>query len=282
MAETKTNVKQKVLDKWTLFKTWFLTTTFINNFTSYPRYYATGFATSLIPVLKKLYKDTPEEITDALQVYGEAYYLAEPTTSAAVTAMVVRMEEQRANGADISRQYINAIKTGVMGGLTGFGDTLFTSALRPLAMAIFTPMAIAGNVMGPLGFLLFKTVCRYINGAIWYIACLKAGKSAINDVLSKGSGMLRSAIDGITVLSLFAMGAMACKYVTPAFTLSVTVNETTASLQSVVDSALPGLLPLASIFSIYWMVNKKKMGVIKIVLIFLAISLIGCLVGLFG
>lgn len=276
------DVKKIVLDKWTLFKTWFLTTTFINNFTSYPRYYATGFATSLIPVLKKLYKDRPEEIADALQVYGEAYYLAEPTTGAAVTAMVIRMEEERANGADISRQYINAIKTGIMGGLTGFGDTLFTSAVRPLAMALFTPLAISGSFAGPLGFMFFKAFARYLNGAIWYLACLKAGKGAITEILSKGSNVLKPLMEGITVLSLFVMGAMACRYVTPAFTLQITVNETTRALQDVCDSALPGLLPLGSIFSIYWMINNKKWGVTKIVLIFLLVSFVGVLLHLFG
>lgn len=274
-------VKKYVLDKWTLFKTWYLTVTFVNGLTTYPRYYGVGFAASLIPVLKKLYADRPEEIKEALQVYGEAYYLAEPGTGAAVTAIVVRMEEERANGADISRQSVNTFKTGVMGGLTGFGDTVFSSTLRPLALAIFTPMAIAGNIMGPLGFLIFKTACRYGNGLFWYVTCLKVGKDALGSIMGKGSSLLKKLINLTSVLSMFVMGAMVCKYVNPKFALEFTSGETTASLQTFLDSALPGILPLGSVMLMYWMLNKKKLSVVKVILIFLAISLVGVVLGIF-
>ncbi len=274
--------KKYILDKWTLFRCWYRSITYVNMSISYPRYYGVGFANGIIPALRKLYADRPEEIKDALQKYGESYYLAEPSTGAAVTAVVLRMEEERANGADISRDSINAFKTGVMGGLTGFGDTIFSSTLRPLAMAIFTPMAIAGNVMGPLGFLLFKGTARYANGALWYLSCLKLGKAALGSMLDKGSGLLKMLVDGTAILSMFVMGAMTSKYVTAKVALQVTVSETTASLQSFLDSALPGIIPIGTVFLMYWLMGSKKMSVIKVILIFLVISIVGSLIGLFA
>lgn len=275
------NVKKYVLDKWTLFKTWYYTITFLNGLTNYPRYYGIGFAASMIPVLKKLYKDRPEEIKDALQKYGSAFYLAEPSTSAAITGIVVSMEEERANGADISRDSINTFKSGVMGGITGFGDTIFTSTLRPIALAIFTPMAIAGNILGPLGFLIFKTAARYINSAFWFSTCYKLGKNALGTMLSKGNNLVKKAIDGTVIMSMFVMGAMSSQYVTAKFALEFTKGETVSSLQTFLDSALPGIVPLSTVFIMYWLLNKKKMSVINVILIFLVISVVGSIVGLF-
>jgi len=277
--ENKANV---VLDKWTLFKVFYITSTFMAHFTTYPRFYGVGFAASVLPAIKKLYRDKPEEIIDAMQTYGETYYLAEPMTSCAVTAIVLRMEEERAAGKDISRSVINNFKTGVMGGLTGFGDTIFTSTLRPLALAVFTPMAIAGNIMGPIGFVLFKTSCRYAVGVFMFRTCYKLGKNALGSIMKQGSGLMGKLTDGVTILSMMVMGAMVSKYVTPSIALSYTVNDTTTTVQSFLNSALPGILPLGTVFLTYWLMSKRSFSVIKIILMFLIVCIVGSLIGVFA
>lgn len=279
---TEEKKTDSVLDTWTLIKIFYLSSTLLPHFTTYPRFYGTGFAAAVLPAIKKLYKNKPEEIIDAMQAYGEAYYLAEPMTSCAVTAIVLRMEEERAEGKPISRSMINNFKTGVMGGLTGFGDTIFTSTLRPLAMAVFTPMAIAGNIMGPLGFLLFKSFCRYAWGIFMFTTCYKLGKNALGSIMKQGSGLMAKLTEGVTILSMMVMGAMVSKYVSPTVALSVTVGETTTSIQSFLNSALPGILPLGTVFLTYWLMNKKNFNVIKIILMFLVICVIGSLSGVFA
>lgn len=281
VEETK-QVPAVELDKWTLFKVFYLSSTLMPHFTTYPRYYGVGFAAGILPAIKKLYKDRPDEIIDAMQTYGETYYLAEPMTGCGVTAIVLRMEEERAAGKDIPRSTMNNFKTGVMGGLTGFGDTIFTSTLRPLAMAVFTPMAIAGNIMGPLGFLLFKTFCRYAWGTFMFKSCYKLGKNALGSIMKQGSGLMGKLTEGVTILSMMVMGAMVSKYVTPTIALSYTVGETTTTLQSFLDSALPGILPLGSVFLTYYLMSKKNLSVIKIILIFLVVCIVGALTGIFG
>ena len=272
----------KKLDKWTLFKVFYMSSTFISNFITYPRFYGTGFAAAILPAIKKLYRDKPEEIRDAMLSYGEAYYLAEPMTGCGVTAIILRMEEERAAGKDIPRSTMNNLKTGIMGGLTGFGDTIFTSTLRPLGLAIFTPMAIAGNIMGPIGMILFKTACRYGWAVFMFTTCYKLGKNALGSIMKQGSGIMGKLTDGVMTLSMMVMGGMVCSYVTPTIALSYTSGEATASVQTFLDGALPGILPLGSVFLIYYLMNKKNFGVIKIILIFLAICIIGSLLGVFA
>ena len=74
------------------------------------------------------------------------------------------------------------------------------------------------------------------------------------------------------------MGAMSAKYVTPKFTLTFTAGETTASLQTFLDSALPGILPLATVFLCYYLMDKKKISATKIILGLLVFCILGALV----
>lgn len=279
MNEVKDN--KKILDFWTMFKVWYLNFHCIMHLTNYPRYHGIGLACCLLPALKKLYKDKPEEIMDAMKVYGEGYYLSEPSTGCSVTGIILSMEAERAAGKDITRKTINNVKTGLMGGLTGFGDTIFTATLRPLAMAICTPMAIAGNPAGPILFMLFKAGARAVNSIFWLGTGYKLGKNAVGTMLAKGRGIMDKFIEGTVVLSMVVMGGMVCDYVKPQFALEWTSGETTKSLQELLDSILPGILPLATVFLIYYLLQKRKMNVTVVILIFLAISLVGTLLGIF-
>lgn len=274
-------MSEKKLDRITLIKQWFIGINFFNSCVTYQRRFGTGFAMSMIPVLKKLYGNNKEEIAEGLRFYNDKFYITEPSTGMVINAIVAKMEEARANGADLQREDMESIKSGLMGALAGFGDTLFTSTLRPVGMALFTPMAIAGNILGPLGFWICGASLRWLNGIFWYTQGLKFGTDALNVLLEGGNDKLRKIMDAMGILSMFVMGAMTANYVTPKVALSWTINETTASLQSFLDGALPGILPLAFVFTSYWLMSKKKVSAIKIIVGMLVICVLGALIGLF-
>ncbi|MEY8339260.1 PTS system mannose/fructose/sorbose family transporter subunit IID [Lachnospiraceae bacterium 62-35] len=273
------NEKKIVLDKKTLFKSWFIGINFFNNAHSYQRMFGCGFTASMLPVLSELYDQ--EEMAEAMKFYSDKYYITEPSTGMVINAILTKMEESKANGAEIEREDMEAVKSGLMGALAGFGDTIFTSTLRPVGMAIFTPMALAGNVLGPLGFWLTGAACRWVNGAFWYTRGLKLGTSALDAMMEGGNTLLRKGMDGMAILSMFVMGAMSAKYVTPKFALTFTAGETTASLQTFLDGALPGILPLAMVFVSYYLMDKKKVGATRIIMGLLVICILGALAGLF-
>jgi mannose/fructose/N-acetylgalactosamine-specific phosphotransferase system component IID len=143
-------------------------------------------------------------------------------------------------------------------------------------------MAIAGNIMGPIGFILFKSICRYAWGIFMFTTCYKLGKSALGSIMKQGSGIMGKLTEGVTILSMMVMGAMVSKYVTPKIALSYTVGETVTSVQTFLDSALPGILPLGTVWLTYWLMNKKGFSVIKIILMFLVVCVIGSLIGVFA
>ncbi len=66
---------------------------------------------------------------------------------------------------------IDNVKASLMGPLAGLGDSFFWGTLRLIATGIGTSLALKGNILGPILFLLVFNV-PYILGAL---VCLPAG-----------------------------------------------------------------------------------------------------------
>ena len=74
---------------------------------------------------------------------------------------------------------------------------------------------------------------------------------------------------------------MASSYVKLTIPIAFTVGGTQMTIQGILDSIAPGLLPLGVVFGIYYVLKNKtqKYGLISIAIV--VISILGALVGLF-
>ena len=79
---------------------------------SYERLQSLVFCASMTPVLKKLY-DTDEELSAALKRHL-VFFNTEGILGAIIQGIVISMEEQKANGENITDDAITGIKTGLM------------------------------------------------------------------------------------------------------------------------------------------------------------------------
>ena len=77
-----------------------------------------------------------------------AFFNAEGIWGAVIHGIVIAMEEQRALGLPISTEAISGVKVGMMGPLSGIGDTIDWSTLRPLLIALVLPLAENGSLVG--------------------------------------------------------------------------------------------------------------------------------------
>ena len=91
---------------------------------NYERLEATGLVHSYKHVIKKLYGDNPEEYKACIQRHMQ-FFNTEPHIGGVIPGIVLAMEEERANGAPITGEAINGVKTGLMGPFAGIGDTLW-------------------------------------------------------------------------------------------------------------------------------------------------------------
>ncbi len=72
-----------------------------------------GFAYIMAPAIKRLYPD-PSQRKAAMKRHLQ-FFNTSPIMQSLITGVVLSMEEDRANGADISDDTINAVKTAMMG-----------------------------------------------------------------------------------------------------------------------------------------------------------------------
>lgn len=280
MEETNKELKQKkqITNK-DLMRVWWRWVFFQEASVSYERLQAPGFFYAISPVLVKLYGDNPEELTAACKRHMQ-FYNSEPYCGLAIHGITLALEEERANGAPITDEAINSLKTGLMGPLAGLGDSVRAGTIAPIVTAFCISIGQTGNLIAP--FLLEGILVAIVwPFAIWLLKkSYHTGKEGIQEIFSSGKlnwiTTMTSTLGGIT------LGALAASYVTLTSSLEFVLGKgSKIALQAdVLDVILKNILPLSMVLLSVYLLNKK-VSAVKIILILAAVSAAGVLIGLF-
>lgn len=269
---------KKITDK-DLMRVWWRWVFFQEASVSYERLQAPGFFYAISPVLQKLYGDNQEELIAACKRHMQ-FYNSEPYCGLAIHGITLALEEERANGAPISDETINSLKTGLMGPIAGLGDSVRAGTIAPIVTAFCISLGQTGNLLAPI--LLEGIMVALIwPFAIWLLKkSYHTGKDGIQEIFSNGKltwiTTLTSTLGGIT------LGALAASYVKLSSPFEFILGEgSSISLQEgVLDVILKNLLPLSMVLLSVFLLNKK-VSAVKIILILAAICIIGVLLGIF-
>ncbi|MGB4824339.1 MAG: PTS system mannose/fructose/sorbose family transporter subunit IID, partial [Leuconostoc mesenteroides] len=129
---------------------------FLQGSWNYERMQNVGWAYSMIPAIKKLYK-SKEDRALALQRHLE-FFNTHPYVASPILGVTLALEEERANGAPIDDTAIQGVKVGMMGPLAGIGDPVFWFTVRPILGALGASLAMSGNILGPILFFVLWNV----------------------------------------------------------------------------------------------------------------------------
>jgi|WetSurMetagenome_2_1015567.scaffolds.fasta_scaffold00347_7 fructoselysine/glucoselysine PTS system EIID component len=237
----------------------------------------TGFAFSIIPVLKKLYS-TKESMVNALKRHLQ-FFNTTAHGSTLILGITAAMEEQNSQKDDFDEESINAVKLGLMGPLAGVFDSFFWGTLKVIAAGVGISLALNGNILGPILFILIfnipHLVLRYNLTFIGYNAGNKflqnLAKSNIMDRLTTGASIL-----GLMVIG--AMPAMLMPITTP---LKIGTSDSQVAVQSILDQLVPGILPLALTFLVFYFV-RRNVKTTWLLLGILALGFIGSIIHVFA
>jgi PTS system mannose-specific IID component len=212
-----------------------------------------GFAFSMIPVLKKLYH-TPQTMAAALKRHLQ-FFNTSPYGSTLILGIAAAMEARKSKSEDFDEESINSVKTGLMGPLAGVFDSLFWGTFKVIAAGVGASLAIKGSVLGPLLFLLIFNVphliLRYQLTFIGYNTGTKflqnLARTNVMDKLTVGS----------SILGLMVIGAMTATLMNITTPIRLGSDETAVGLQSVLDQIVPNLIPLGLTFLTFYFVKKN-------------------------
>lgn len=283
--------------------------TFLQGSWNYERMQNGGWAFSMIPAIKKLYK-TKEDRAAALERHLE-FFNTHPYVASPIIGVTLALEEERANGAPVDDVTIQGVKVGMMGPLAGIGDPVFWFTVKPILGALAASLAMSGNILGPIIYFLGWNIIRM--AFMWYTQEFgyKAGSKITEDL---SGGLLQDITKGASILGMFILGSLVNRWVSINFTPVVSTvkldkgayidwnnlpsgaegiktaleqqaaglslsSEKVTTLQDNLNSLIPGLAALCLTLFCMWLL-KKKVSPIVIILGLFVVGIVFHLIGL--
>ena len=221
---------------------------------SMERQAASGCVFTMMPLLKKLYKDQPEKLKESLVRNNELYAIADQFHEF-TAGVLISMEEQNAKTDGFDTSAISNVKVALMGPLAGVGDSFFLGTLRVLAIGIGASLMAEGN---PLGILMFILVWNVPCFLVKYFGTFLGYRLGANFITKAAeSGIMQKIMEAAGMLGMMAIGAMSVTSVHTNFALAIGSGEGATTIQAVLDSIMPACASIGLTWGMYALLRKK-------------------------
>lgn len=240
------------------------------------RQQAPGFIWTMLPVIDRYYKDDKEGHRQALIRHTTFYNI---TTYVGTFAMglIASMERENSRNKDFDSSSIVALKTALMGPLSGIGDSIFWGVLRVIAAGLGLSFAASGSVLGPIIFLLVFNIpallCRYYMTVVGFTV----GSSFLEKMHE--SGIMELLTKGASILGLLMIGGMTSSMVKFTSVLTIPIkNGTPIKLQTYLDQIFVGGVPLGLTLLCLYALNKRinpNLVLIGVMVLAIILALLG-------
>lgn len=229
-----------------------------------------GWGFAMIPAINEVYKDDEEARKKAL-LRNTEFFNCHACMLGFIMGLAYAMEKERASNPEaIEENTITSVKTALMGPLAGIGDSLFFNTIRIIAAGIGISLCAQGNILGSFIFILIYggsfLVLKYVLIQTGY----NMGANFIETAFK--SGVINMITKAAATVGLIMVGAMVASMVNVNIALTLNMSGAELSLQSILDSIMPGLLSLVLIYFVVKLLRKgQKPAMIVLYL------LIGCI-----
>ncbi len=239
-----------------------------------------GYLCSMLPLVEELY-DNEDDKAKAMNTYT-AFFNTEPQLGSVIVGITAGLEEARANGTeDVDEETINGLRAGLMGPIAGIGDSLVVGTVIPILLGIAMGMSTGGSPLGAIFYIIVWNLFAYFGMKFMYYKGYQLGGKAVNFLIGTQGEALR---ESISMLGGIVIGAVSATWVSvkTSFQLLNAAGEPYLVLQDKLDSVFPGLLTAVFIIICWFLMTKKKMSPIKVMLVLVVVAFVGVLVGFFN
>ena len=235
---------------------------------NYERMQACGWLWGILPGLQKIH--TNKEDLKASMAHNLDFLNTHPFLVTFVMGIVLSLEQNKAD-----TKTIRSVRISAAGPLGGIGDALFWLTLVPITAGLTANMAMEGQIIGAILFLLIFNIVQFIIrfGLMYWSYGL--GTKAVTLLTANAKEFTRAA----SILGIFVVGGLIANY--GSTTVRLIVGETQINIQSLLDGVLPKLIPLLITLGIYALIKKGWTPVRCIVLI-LVVGIVGCAFGIWS
>lgn len=247
----------------------------LQNCFNYNTYQGVSYLYTIMPALKKIYKDEPEKLRETANANLE-FYNTNPHMVPFITSMQLAMYD---SGQDI--EDTRSIKMALMGPMAGIGDSIAQFGIAPLFSTLFAGLALDGLGFAPMGFwfsmiaslLAIKILMGYLG--------FKLGTSVIEALTDKISKISAAAnIVGVTVISGLATTFVKAKIAIEYSSTLESGEEQIISIQNILDKIMPKMLPVLITILVFYLIKKKKWSTYKLLILLFTIGIVASMLGL--
>jgi len=245
-----------------------------------------GFMCAMIPVIKELYKDDTHRLR-SLKTYTP-FFNTEPQIGSMVVGISVGLEEARANGhEEIDDEMINGIRAGLMGPLAGIGDSLIPGTYIPILLSIALGLSTGGSVLGPLFYAVVYITSMTLFMKYIFDKGYELGGRAVDVIIGEQATAFR---ESMVMVGTIVIGALAASWIGVSTALKFDLGTYIVDgaekanvlvLQDTFNNVYPNLLSLLTVLFTWYLMTKKKMSPITVMLILVVVALVGVLIGFF-
>ena len=165
---------------------------------NYERMQAAGWLYSILPGLEKIHADNKEDLALSM-THNMEFFNIHPFLVTFAMGIILSMEQKK---VDIPT--IRAVRVSLMGPLGGIGDAIFWMTLVPILAGITSNMAIAGNVFGPILFLIVFNIIQFALRFGLMNWSYKMGMNALDTLMEHMKAFTRAA----SILGVFFVGCL--------------------------------------------------------------------------
>lgn len=235
-----------------------------------------GFALSMEPIADKLYKNEPEKKQEMMERHT-VFYNTEPQVGALINGITIGLEEQKALGKEgITSELINSLKIGLMGPLAGIGDSMIPGMLIPILLSIGMGLSSNGSILGVLFYIIVYNSIIYFGTRFLFFKGYELGAESVELFTGEKAQQITKAI---TVLGMTVIGGVAASYVNLAIPAKFALRGAEIDIQATLDGIFPKLLPLAIIFISWYLMAKKQVSPVKLILLYFVVAFVGVGIG---
>ncbi len=238
-----------------------------------------GYLCAMLPLVEELYQNEDDKAS-AMNTYT-AFFNTEPQLGTVIVGMTAGLEEARANGADdVDDETINSLRAGLMGPVAGIGDSLVVGTVIPILLGIALGMSTGGSPLGAIFYIIVWNLFAYLGMRFLYFKGYSLGGKAVDFLIGAQGEALR---ESVSTLGGIVIGAVAATWVSVQTSLKLLndAGEPYLVLQDKLNDVFPGLLTSVFIIVCWFLMAKKKMSPIKVMLILVVVAFVGVLVGFF-
>lgn len=238
-----------------------------------------GYLCAMLPLVEELY-DNEDDRAKAMNTYT-AFFNTEPQLGTVIVGMTAGLEEARANNAeDVDDETINGLRAGLMGPVAGIGDSLVVGTVIPILLGIAMGMSTGGSPLGAIFYMIVWNLFAYFGMKFMYFKGYQLGGKAVDFLIGAQGDALR---DSISMLGGIVIGAVSATWVSVTTSLQLLNEDGEAYLvlQDKLDAVFPGLLTAVFIVICWFLMAKKRISPIKVMLLLVVVAFLGVLVGFF-